>query len=522
MIGRSAVYATGGLVATSQPLAVQAGLWALERGGTAVDAALAAALVLTVVEPTSNGFGSDAFAVVLERGIATGYNGSGASPRASSLEAVRARSVNGRVPERGWTPVTVPGAPAAWADLHGRFGRLPWDELFVPARRYARDGYPLAPRTAEHWARAVGIFCGREFSEWRAVFLPEGFTPAPGARWSSADHERTLAVLAREGADAFYKGVLAERTAEAARAGGGWIDEDDLAAHEGLWVDPLTAVHDGWGVCTLPPNSQGLVLLEALLVLEAHRRGGGRGGDHETIEAVKRAFADALESLGDPSGADAAQARMLDAVSHHEALASALSDPALDYDPPEPYHGGTVTVAAADGEGRLVSYIQSNYMGFGSGIVVPGTGIALQNRGACFTLRAGLPNTWGAGRRPYHTLVPSLAIAPDGTGIALGVVGGFFQPQGQLQILSCLRRWGLAALQDALHAPRWYWRGGRRLSLEVGFDPRRAAILEGLGHEVLCEPPGVVFGRAQAVMRRPDGILVGASDPRADGLAQGF
>ncbi len=521
MSARPVVYATRGLVATSQPLAASAGLWALERGGTAVDAVLTAAMALTVVEPTSNGLGSDAFAVVLEGGVTTGYNGSGAAPLAADIEAVRARSRDGRVPERGWTPVTVPGAPAAWADLHARFGRLPWDELFVPARRYARDGYPLAPRTAESWKRAAEIFQGPEFADWRAVFLPAGFTPDAGARWASPEHDRTLALLAREGAGAYYRGPLAARLAEAALKGGGWLAEEDLEAHEGLWVDPLTAVHDGWGLCTLPPNSQGLVLLESLLVLEAYRRAGGQGGGHETIEAVKRAFADALERLGDPSGADAVLARMLDDTPHHEALARALSDPAWDYTPPEPYHGGTVYVAAADGEGRLASYIQSNYMGFGSGVVVPGTGVSLQNRGACFTLRPALANTWAPGRRPYHTLVPSLAIAPDGTRIALGVVGGFFQPQGQLQILDHLRHRGLRALQEAVDAPRWYWRGGRRLSLEAGFDPRRAVALEALGHDVVCEPTGVSYGRAQAVARRPDGTLVGASDSRADGFPLG-
>ena len=522
MIPRSLVYAERGAVATSQPLAASAGLWALGRGGTAVDAALAAALVLTVVEPTSNGFGADAFAVVLEEGVAYGYNGSGAAPLAAEVDAVRAQSREGRVPERGWIPVTVPGAPAAWADLHARFGKLPWDELFLPARRYARDGYPLAPRTAEQWRRAAEIFRGEAFAEWRALFLPQGFTPRAGARWSSPDHEGTLACLAREGAAAFYRGTLAERLAEAARHGGGWLDENDLAAHEGLWVEPLTAVHDGWGLCTLPPNSQGLVLLETLLVLEAHRRRGGGADDHESIEAAKRAFADALEYLGDPADAEEAVTRMLDAPAHHDALAATLSDPASDYDPPDPYHGGTVYVAAADGEGRLVSYIQSNYMGFGSGVVVPGTGIALQNRGACFTLRPGRVNTWGPGRRPYHTLVPSLAVAPDGTRIALGVVGGFFQPQGQLQILEHLRARGLDALQEALDGPRWSWRGGRRVSVEAGFDPKRAARLEHRGHDVVCEPPGVTFGRAQAVARRQNGTLLAASDPRADGLALGF
>lgn len=522
MSGRPVVYASRGLVATSQPLAASAGLWALERGGTAVDAALTAAVALTVVEPTSNGLGSDAFALVLEDGVTTGYNGSGAAPLAADLETVRARSPDGRVPERGWVPVTVPGAPAAWSDLHRRFGRLPWDDLFAPARRYARDGFPLSPRTAENWIKAGSIFRGREFADWRSVFLPAGFAPAAGARWSSSDHERTLALLAREGIGAYYRGSLAVRLAEAARKGGGWLTEDDLAAHEGLWVDPLTAVHDGWALCTLPPNSQGLVLLEALLVLEAHRRAGGRGGDHETVEAVKRAFSDALEWIGDPGGAEAAVSRMLDAAHRHDAFASALSDPAWNYVPPEPYHGGTVYVAAADDEGRLVSYIQSNYMGFGSGIVVPGTGIALQNRGACFTLRPERPNTWTPGRRPYHTLVPSLVVAPDGTRIALGVVGGFFQPQGQIQILARLRRDGVRALQEALDAPRWYWRGGRTLSLEKGFEPARATALERFGHEVVCEPAGVSYGRAQAVGHRPDGILLGASDPRADGFAQGF
>lgn len=520
MNGRSSVYAVEGMVATSHPLAAGAGIWALGRGGTAVDAALATAIALTVLEPTSNGLGSDAFALVLEDGVTYGYNGSGAAPLGSDPELIRAVAVEGRVPERGPIPITVPGAPRAWADLHARFGRLPWDELFVPARRYARSGFPLPPRTAWAWERALAVFSEPTFHHWRALFSPTGFTPRPGVLWSSPDHAATFDRLASEGVDPFYRGSLASRITEAVRSAGGWLSEEDLAAHEGIWVEPLSAVHHGIGVLTLPPNSQGLVLLETLQILEAYERTEEIATDHELLEATKRAFADALESLGDPGGSEAALTRMLDHPQRHADHALALRDLAWDYVPPDPYHGGTVYVATADGEGRLVSYIQSNYMGFGSGIVVPGTGIALQNRGACFTLRRNHPNEWLPGRRPYHTLVPSLAIMPDGTRLALGVVGGFFQPQGQLQILRYLWSNGMGSLQEALEAPRWYWRGGRRVSVEAGFDPGRARALVANGHSVEREPATVVFGRAQAVARTREGILMGASDPRADGQAQ--
>ncbi len=512
---RPSLYARNGIVATSQPLAAQAGLFILREGGNAVDAALATAIALTVVEPTSNGLGSDTFALVHDGATLVGLNGSGRLPRAFDPER------KAPLPESGWLPVMTPGAPRAWADLHARFGHLPFARLFGPAIAYAEQGYPLSPVVAHFWERAAERFQGPSFQAWQRTFLPGGFRPRPGAFWQSADLARTLERIAASHARDFYEGTIAHQIDQAAHAEGGWLRGEDLAGHRSEWVTPWSIVYHDHTIHELPPNSQGVVALEALGLLEPSPAGEDSAATlHESIEAIKLAFEDALERVGDPADSDSARGLL-----EPEALVRrrrALGRAPRRFDPASPFLGGTVYLASADRSGLMVSLIQSNYMGFGSGVVVPGTGIALSNRALCFGPRMeGSPNRIGPLRRSYHTLMPGFLVSEAGLLGPFGVMGGFMQPQGHLQIIQALVDRGLDP-QSAVDEPRWRWDGGLHVAIEPDFPPEAAETLAAAGHEVIRTDSGFGFGRAQIVLRLPGGGFVAGSDSRADGLAVGY
>jgi gamma-glutamyltranspeptidase/glutathione hydrolase len=511
---RSSVYASRGIVATSQPLAAEAGLFILREGGNAVDAALATAITLTVVEPTSNGLGSDAFALVSDGERLWGLNGSGALPAASSLPRAQQPW-----PETGWLPVMVPGAPRAWADLHERFGRLPFPKLFAPAVGYARDGFPLSPVVARFWRRAADRFAGPAFSAWQDTFLPAGFVPRAGAIWRSPALARTLERIAETRAEDFYEGSIAQAIDQAAEADSGPLRASDLAGHRSLWVDPLSISYHGCEVCELPPNSQGIVALEALGILSGRTPADPVEALHESIEAVKFAFADALERVGDPRDCPAIAA-LLDPGYLRE-RAAGIRPTARPFRPEEPFLGGTVFLAAADRSGLMVSFIQSNYMGFGSGIVVPGTGIALSNRALCFSRNDGHPNRAGGGRRSYHTLMPGFLMRGGRPWGPFGVMGGFMQPQGHLQLVQALIDQG-SHPQEAVDRPRWRWDGGVRVLVEPDFSEEIRRALAQRGHEIVRAGSADGFGRAQLILRTADGGFVAGSDSRADGRAAGW
>lgn len=502
------------MVATSQPLAAQAGLFMLREGGNAVDAALATAIALTVVEPTSNGLGSDLFAMVSDGQALTGLNGSGRLPGAFHLP-------HASLPETGWLPVMTPGAPRAWADLHARFGRLPFRRLFVPAITYAREGFPLSPVVAYFWRRAAERFRGPAFQDWQRTFMPTGFDPDPGALWKSADLASTLERIAESDALDFYEGILATRMDEAARAQGGFLRAEDLGTHRSEWVNPWSVRYHGHEIFELPPNSQGIVALEALGLIERSSRADSSGGlVHESIEAVKLAFADALDRVGDP--ADSGQALALLEAAHLERCQRRISTRAQGFQPAPPFLGGTVYLASADRDGLMVSLIQSNYMGFGSGIVVPDTAIALSNRALCFApAREGGPNRMGPGRRSYHTLMPGFLMGEEGPRGPFGVMGGFMQPQGHVQVIQALLDQSLDP-QGAADRPRWRWDGGLRVVVEPDFPELQIERLRASGHEVAVADSGFGFGRAQIILKHPDGGFVGGSDSRADGLVAAY
>ncbi len=507
-------------VATSVPLAAQAGLEMLRRGGNAIDAAIATAACLTVVEPTSNGLGGDAFAIGIVGGKRFGLNGSGRSP--ALLDAERFAS-EAEMPALGWDPVTVPGAVRAWADLSQRFGRLPFAALLEPAIEAAEQGYLLSPRTAAAWARAAERWGA--FEDFAATFLPAGRAPRPGEVVRLPDHARTLRSIAESCGRSFYEGDLAVAIDAASRRGQGSLRLEDLAAHASQWVEPLSVRFRDATLFELPPNGQGLAALVALGCFEACGGSGEAFGSvewlHRAIESMKRGFAAAMRAVADPAIDPQAPSREL-APEAIAAAAAAIGERAWDPGPEAPLPGGTVLLCTADREGGCVSFIQSNYMGFGSGVVVPGTGIAMQNRGACFRSRPGHPNSVGPRKRPYHTIIPGLLELRAGDGgirpMPFGVMGGFMQPQGHLQVVLEIVEGGRHP-QAALDAPRWQWLGGRRVDLEAGFPPAIAEGLAARGHEI--RTAGWLedrFGRGQAILRLDEGWLA-ASDPRADGQA---
>ena len=518
---RSAVLAAGGMVATSQPLAAQAGLRVLRDGGNALDAALATAITLTVVEPTSNGIGSDAFAIVWDGTKLHGLNASGPAPRALSADALRAAG-HSAFPERGWTSVSVPGAPDAWGALHERFGRAPFASLFGDAMRLAEDGFPVSPVVSRLWRRAGPLFTGTgnpAFDEWTRVFTQSGRTPDAGEVWQSTAHAQTLRRLAQEGTRDFYEGALAARVASCAKSAGAALDEVDLAAFRAEWVEPISVAYRDHEVWEIPPNGQGIAALQALGIVAGtpmhESPHASAEGWHWQIEAMKLAFADAYRYVADPLVADVPIDGLLDGdyLASRRAL---IGDHARDYGPGSPPSGGTVYLCTADRDGMMVSYIQSNYMGFGSGVVVPGTGIALQNRAAGFTLEPGHRNEAAGGKRPRHTIIPGF-LTRGGTPVGpFGVMGGEMQPQGHLQVVSSMVDHDLN-VQSALDAPRWrVVPDGVVLEPDVGAD-----VADGLrrrGHRVTIAPDRLEFGRGQAICRLDSGVFAGGTEPRTDGV----
>lgn len=506
------------VVATSQPLASQAGLAMLARGGNAVDAALAAAIALTVVEPVNNGLGSDAFAIVAHEGELHGLNASGRSPRAMTLERFAGQT---RMPMLGWDAVTVPGAVSAWVELSSRFGVLPFEALFEPAIRYAEEGWLVSPVVAQQWEMVAGLYSGQD--EFARVFLPHGRAPRMGERMRLEDLGASLRRVAETRGEALYHGDLGAAFVAASRAAGALFDEVDLADHRADWVEPISTEFAGVRVHEIPPNGQGIAALVALGILRHTDVLGcdvdSADGMHLAIEAMKLAFADAHRAVGDPSSMKARVADLLD--DGYLASRARLIDPrrAGDFGHGRAATGDTVYLCAADASGTMVSYIQSNFFAFGSGVVVPGTGMSLQNRGSGFSLEPGHPNEVGPAKRPFHTILPGFVTTDGEPLMAFGVMGGAMQPQGHLQMV--LRIFGHGQNpQAAADAPRWQVTEGRGVAVEEGIAPAVREDLAARGHDVSVAAP-LMFGGAQAAMRIDGGYLA-ATESRKDGVVAGF
>ncbi len=522
---RTAILGARGAVATSQPLAAQAGLEILKAGGNAVDAAIATAVALTVLEPTSNGIGGDAFALVWHGGKLHGLNASGRAPAKTNLELFSSRGLTS-VPRHGWLPVTVPGAPSAWRDLHTKFGKLEFEQLFQPAIFYAKQGFPVSPTLARNWQNATQVysrFDAPEFQPWLQTFTHNGRAPQAGEMFALPDHAKTLELIARTRSEAFYSGELAQQIEDFAALTGGLITAADLKAHTANWVDPISTNYRGYDVWEIPPNGQGIAALAALNILEGfdltrHPRDSTQSY-HWQIEAMKLAFSDTLALVADPNKSKVPIAGMLE--KQYAAKRRALMlETALEPNPGSPPQGGTVYLCTADSDGMMVSYIQSNYAGFGSGIVIPGTGIALQNRGANFSLLLNHPNQLEPGKRPYHTIIPGF-LSKDQTAIGpFGVMGGFMQPQGHVQMIVNTLDYDLNP-QASLDAPRWQWIEGKKIELELHTPTHIAEGLRERGHQISMQLEKGSFGRGQIIWRLND-VLVAASDSRTDGQALAF
>ncbi len=520
---RYPVYANRGMVAASSPQASAAGLEVMRRGGNAVDAAVATAAALTVVEPTANGIGSDAFALVWiqkDRKL-YGLNGSGWAPGDISMEKVLAQNpAGGKMPVYGWTPVMVPGAPKAWAALNGRFGRVPLCDVLAPAVDYARFGYPASPNLARMWKLAFGRYSALntapEFSEWFRTFAPAGEPPSAGSIVRLPNHADTLDKIAASAAEDFYKGELAGRIIADSREFGGYFSKEDFLEYDVSWVEPISVNYKGYDVCEIPPNGQGIVALMALNILKEFDFRQKEDADtfHRQWEAMKLAFADGLHYVTDPRSM---------ALDYHDLLqpsygayrAGEIGEIAKTPVAGTPPKGGTVYLCAADGEGNMVSYIQSNYMGFGSGIVVRGTGISLQNRGHDFSLDKKDANCLMPRKKSYHTIIPSF-LMKDGQAVGpFGVMGGYMQPQGHVQVAMNLIDFHLNP-QQALDAPRWQWMRDNRFLVEDSFSSEIAKQLAARGHKVEVALDSVAFGRGQIILRTGEGTLIGGTEKRTD------
>jgi len=509
------------VVATSQPLAAQAGLRMLLAGGNAVDAALAAAMALVVVEPTSNGLGSDAFAIVWDGETLRGLNASGRAPQGWTPERFAGHE---HMPLRGWDSATVPGAVSAWTALSRRFGTLPFADLLAPAIDYAENGFPVSPVIAGQWARIAGNYAGQPgFDE---AFLPGGGPPKAGERFVNPDLAKGLKDIADTQGESVYRGAFAETLCRHSAAHGGVLTMADLAAHEATWCDTISRGLDDWTVHELPPNTQGIATLVALGIL-GHFDLGGASPDsvdaiHLQIEAMKLALADLAAHIGDPDKMTYDAAALLD--DRYLKARAALIDPkcAKDFGAGAPPAGGTVYIATADRRGMMVSYIQSNYQGFGSGVVVPDVGASLNNRGAGFVLQPGHPNSVGPGKRPLNTIIPGFMMRGGKPVMSFGVMGGPMQAQGHLQIALRTALYGQNP-QTASDAPRWRFVKGRQVAMEAGMDEALIAGLAERGHEIVREAPDAswAFGGAQLICKTKCGYVAG-SDHRKDGCAVGF
>lgn len=530
MAHRSTVYAPHGAIATSQPLATAAGLDVLQRGGNAIDAAVTAAAVLNVVEPMMTGIGGDMFALiwVAKEHRLVALNASGRAGTLMTLEALLAKG-HRAMPEETVEDVTVPGSLLGWDDLLKRYGTITLAQALAPAIEYAEDGFPVTPVIARDWANEAGRL--RQDSGARATFLVDGSrAPRAGEWFRNPDLARSFRQIAAEGPAALYGGELGRRIVSRLQALGGYLTIEDLQRHQNEWMEPISVPFHGYRVWELPPNNQGLAVLEMLRMLEPDdlRALGHNSASylHRLIEAKKLAYAD-LRYVGEPRAMTVPPAALLSDA--YVAARHALIDPTRAADRPQPGKpvtaSETIYLTVADSAGNMVSFINSLYDLFGSGVVVPGTGFALQDRGAGFTLEPGLPNTVAPGKRPFHTLIPGFVTRTDSAGteqpwMSFGVMGGSMQPQGHVQVLLNLLVFGMD-LQDAIDAPRFRHLTGLRVALEpaIGDDVRRR--LAALGHVIVADS-GVAFGGAQAIQRLAGGRGYAAgSDPRKDGMAAG-
>jgi gamma-glutamyltranspeptidase/glutathione hydrolase len=521
------------IVSTSHPLAAQAGLRMLLKGGNAIDAAIAAAATITLCEPVSCGLGSDCFAIVWDGKKLHGLNSSGVAPAAWSIEYFKRKYGTGadglaKQPKRGWDSVTVPGAVAGWAALHEKFGKLPFEQLFEPSIEIAERGYAVPPIVARKWDAAVADL--KDQPGFAQAFMPNGRAPAVGEHFRLPEAAWTLRRIAASKGRDYYEGEIAERIAAFSKECGGAMTLDDLRNYRPDWVEPISRSYRGYEVHEIPPNGQGIAALMALGILEKFDVAGlaldSVQSQHLQIEAMKLAFADLYKYVADPRSMDVTPAQMLDDA-YLAARAKLISmDKATAFAAGRPHAGGTIYMSAADESGMMVSFIQSNYMGFGSGVVVPGTGISLQNRGVGFSMNPDAANVVKGGHRPFHTIIPGFLTRGGKPVMSFGVMGGDMQPQGHLQTVVRMLDYHQNP-QAACCAPRWKVNRDFTVDLESTMPAATLEGLKNLGHVLKSvNDPYMDFGSGQFIWRmsEDDNELgyVAASDSRRDGQAVGF
>lgn len=517
---REVIYSRRGMVCTSQALAAQAGLDMLKGGGNAIDAALAAAISLVVLEPTSNGLGSDAFALIWTKGKLYGLNGSGCSPASLTYEAMKNAGYT-EMPLRGWAPVMIPGAPAAWAEIHRRFGRLPFSKLFEPAISYAEDGYAVMPNLAVMLKDSERSFQPYKneaaFSGLFPLFYPQGQAPKAGDVLTLPAIAKSLRLLRDSRCRSIYEGEMAEAIDNWSKKTGGYIRKTDLAGYQPQWVDPISTQYRGYDVWEIPPNGHGLVVLMALNIAKGFDFTARDTVEtfHHQIEAMKLAFSDGKKYIADPRYMHSSVSYWL-SEEYACRRRSLIGSQAILPQPVDANNGGTVYLCSADSEGNMVSFIQSNFTGFGSGIVIPGYGISLSDRGNNFSMDSHSDNCVGPRKKSYHTIIPGF-LSKNGKAIGpFGVMGAFMQPQGQFQVIMNTLDFHLNP-QAALDAPRWQWLGGKHIEIEPAVPQYIFEGLQAKGHDIVINPDIIPYGRGQIIWRRNDGTLMGGTEPRADG-----
>jgi gamma-glutamyltranspeptidase/glutathione hydrolase len=541
---RSEVIAQHGMVCTSQPLATQAGLDILKAGGSAVDAAIAANAALGLMEPVSSGVGGDLFAIVWDAKTRRlyGLNASGRSPRGLSygqMQVELSKLHRTTIPPLGMLPISVPGAVDGWSELHKKFGRLSMTQVLAPAIRYADEGFPVSELIAFYWDRNVAILRSQHLpGAFLETYAPNGKTPGKGEIFKNPDLARTYRLIAEQGRDVFYRGVVADQIDAFMRANGGWLRKVDFEQHTSTWVEPLSTNYRGYEVYELPPNGQGIAALQMLNILEGFNLHamGFESADalHVMIEAKKLVFEDRAKFYADPDFAKVPVKWLISkeyAAERRKLINPARAGRSFDAGHPPVNDGDTIYLCTADAEGNMVSLIQSNYRGMGSGITVPGLGFDFQDRGEIFTMEAGHANVYAPGKRPFHTIIPAFVMKDGQPWLAFGVMGGAMQPQGHVQILVNLIDYGLN-VQEAGDAARWQHDGstdydhpkmtdGGYVYLESGIPWDVVAELKRRGHDIRTDLGG--FGGYQAIMRdAKNRTYIGASEGRKDGQAAGW
>lgn len=518
---RNLVYGHKGMVASGSPLASQAGLEILKKGGNAIDAAVATAAALTVVEPSGNGIGGDCFAIVWFEGKMYGLNASGRAPQLISKEALAKKNPK-EITRFGLDPVTVPGAPSGWAALSKRFGNLSLKETVEPAAVLAEEGFPVAANVAALWKRYYNIY-GKQLKEypvlehWFKTYCPNGRPVFPGELFKSLDHANTLREIGETNAESFYRGAIADDIDAFSKEYGGYLRKEDLMAHQVEWVDPLSVNYRGYDIWELPPNGIGIMALMALNNLENFQLQGKDDVEtyHRQIESLKLAFEDGLAYIGDPVDMTVDVNTLL-SKEYAKTRAALIQDEAIMPHPGKLPESGTVYFNVADKDGNMVSFIQSCYTGFGSGSVVKNRGISLHNRGNQFSLIDGHPNMIKPGKRPFHTIIPGF-MTKNGKAIGpFGVMGGPLQPQAHMQVVSSMIDFHLNP-QEALDAPRWQWISGKKVQVEHSLPFYIVEALMRKGHDIEVLNETIMLGRGQIILRNDDGILIGATEGRTDG-----